>query len=126
MCAGAGHDGPAVVPADGTAQDASQADALQQQLAAAEEDRDKAKKQLNRLCSAQFCYAVICLVQLNAGGRAVARHSLCSVFLCSASLRIHSFAPIGVVGSAGSLCQVLQSFLLQSLRVCCCNGMPVC
>lgn len=71
MYAGVGHEGPAVVPADGTAQDTSQADALQQRLAAAEEDRDKAKKQLNRLCSSQICCAVL-YCQKAAGGWAVA------------------------------------------------------
>ena len=45
---GVGHEGPAVVPADKCAQDGFDTDLLQQRLIAAEEDRDKAKKQLNR------------------------------------------------------------------------------
>ena len=43
-----GQEGPAVVPADGSAQEGLDTNQLQQQLNAAEQDRDKARKQLNR------------------------------------------------------------------------------
>ena len=45
---GVGQEGPAIVPADGSAQEGFDTNQLQQRLTAAEQDRDKAKKQLNR------------------------------------------------------------------------------
>ena len=48
LLAGAGQEGPAVVPADGSAQQGFDTNQLQQRLTTAEQDRDKARKQLNR------------------------------------------------------------------------------
>ena len=48
LLAGVGQEGPAIVPADGSAQEGFDAHQLQQQLSATEQDRDKARKQLNR------------------------------------------------------------------------------
>ena len=45
---GSASEPPGIVPADGNLQDSAGSGALQQRLTAAEQERDKAKKQLNR------------------------------------------------------------------------------
>lgn len=45
---GVGQEGPAVVPADGSAHEGFDTNQVLQQLTAAEQERDKARKQLNR------------------------------------------------------------------------------
>ena len=82
----AGGEGPAVVPADAESQDDLHSNALQQRLAAAELERDKAKKQLNRCSTACSLYTqsvqILCNCCANCGNRGMLVTLRYSAVLC--------------------------------------------